>query len=82
MKTFIRILKFAKPYWFIVLLAFIASILFGLFNAMSLWVASSLIGTIMGSGEPIVESIKTSNSLPNLVGDAGWPCVLASIEIF
>ena len=65
MKTFIRILKFAKPYKFIVLFAFISSILFGLFNAMSLWVASSLIGTIMGAGQKIPKSINTNNTIHN-----------------
>ena len=56
MNTFLRILNFAKPYWLLVIGAFIASILFSLFNAGSLWVIGTLIGTIMGSKkESIVE---------------------------
>ena len=51
MKTFVRILKFAKPYWPLVIGAFIASIFFSLFNAGSLWVDGTLIGTIMGSSK-------------------------------
>ena len=49
MKTFIRILKFAKPYWDKVLIAFSSSIFYSIFNAISLWIVSSLIGTIMDS---------------------------------
>jgi len=48
MRTFFRILGFAKPYSFKVIIAFISSIFYSIFNAMSLWVVSSLIGTIMG----------------------------------
>ena len=49
MKTFIRILTFAKPHWLKVIIAFISSIFYSVFNAMSLWIVSSLIGTIMVS---------------------------------
>ena len=49
MKTFLRILGFAKPHWFKVIVAFISSIFYSIFNAISLWIVSSLIGTIMGS---------------------------------
>ena len=69
MKSFMRILSFSKPYSWIVVLAFIASIFYGLFNAISLWVVGSLIGTIME-----VESItKTTaiNSSNNLIDKLG-----------
>ena len=51
MKIFFRILKLASPYKGSVLGAFISSTLYGLFNALSLWIVGSLIGTIMGVEE-------------------------------
>ena len=69
MKSFLRILSFSKPYKLIVILAFLASILYGVFNAMSLWVVGSLIGTIMGSEAPVPStSISESNNLVNQIG--------------
>ena len=66
MKTFKRILSFSKPYKLIVILAFIASFFYGLFNAVSLWVVGSLIGTIMGANTVVKSStISTSNNLVN-----------------
>ncbi len=57
MKTFLRILAFAKPHWDKVIIAFSSSIFYSIFNAMSLWIVSSLIGTIMGSEDNNIESI-------------------------
>ena len=57
MKTFLRILAFAKPHWDKVIIAFSSSIFYSIFNAMSLWIVSSLIGTIMGSEDSNIESI-------------------------
>ena len=57
MNTFIRILGFTNPYKMTVLIAFIASFFYGLFNAISLWVVGSLIGTIMGSNKNSDHSI-------------------------
>ena len=51
MNTFLRILKLTVPYKSTVITAFLASVLYGLFNAISLWVVGSLIGTIMGVKE-------------------------------
>ena len=36
MKIFLRLLTYAKPYWAIVIIALVASILFGLFNKVDL----------------------------------------------
>ena len=57
MKTFLRVLGFAKPHWPKVIIAFISSIFYSIFNAMSLWIVSSLIGTIMGSKNMKIESL-------------------------
>ena len=51
MNTFLRILKLTVPYKSTVITAFLSSVLYGLFNALSLWVVGSLIGTIMGVTE-------------------------------
>ena len=65
MKIFFRILKFAVPYKLTVFIAFLSSILFGLFNTFSLWIVGTLIGTIMGSENDVSSKIDTSNSLIN-----------------
>ena len=63
MKTFIRILKYVKPYSITAIVAFAASIFFGFFNAMSLWVVGSLITTIMGDANSANISTINSQSL-------------------
>jgi len=49
MKNLFRLLSFGKSYWIVIIISFISSILYGLFNAASLWVVGSLIGTIFGA---------------------------------
>ena len=66
MKTFLRILTFAKPHWVRVIIAFISSIFYSIFNAMSLWIVSSLIGTIMVSENVQTENLN-SNSFHNKI---------------
>ena len=61
MKTFLRILSFAKPHWDKVVIAFSSSIFYSIFNAMSLWIVSSLIGTIMGSENNNTENINSDS---------------------
>ena len=82
MKTFVRILKFAKPYWPLVIGAFIASIFFSLFNAGSLWVVGTLIGTIMGSSEEA--PIDYDNSLSFVISATKnvplYPLLLRPVE--
>ena len=48
MKNLFRLLSFGRSYWIVIIISFISSILYGLFNAASLWVVGSLIGTIFG----------------------------------
>ncbi len=47
MKVYLRILSFVKPYRLMIALSMLSSLLFVLFNAISLWLVSSLIYTIM-----------------------------------
>ena len=48
MTNLFRLLSFGKSYWIVIVVSFVSSILYGLFNAASLWVVGSLIGTIFG----------------------------------
>ena len=68
MKTFLRLLKLTIPHKILVLIAFISSVLYGFFNAISLWVVGSLIGTIMGSNNSFSEQVDTDNSINNYLG--------------
>ena len=63
MKTFLRLLTFTKPYWYKVVIAFIASILFAIFNAASLWIVSSLIDTIISSEPKQLSDYNTLSSI-------------------
>ena len=49
LKTLIRLGGFFKPYKFILLISIIASVLYGLFNAASLWIVGTLIANLFGS---------------------------------
>ena len=69
MKTFKRILLIAKPYWPIGIGAFISSVLFAMFNAASLWVVGTLIGTIMGMEQSVIS------------GDSGLVVARATFEV-
>jgi len=62
MKTFIRILSYTLPYKLLIILSFISSFFYGIFNALSLWVVGSLIGTIMGSKSDSISVNQDSNS--------------------
>tara|TARA_A100001388_G_C28773988_1_gene505861 strand:+ start:696 stop:2510 length:1815 start_codon:yes stop_codon:yes gene_type:complete len=49
LKALIRLGGFFKPYKFILLISIIASVLYGLFNAASLWIVGTLIANLFGS---------------------------------
>ena len=66
MKVYLRILAFAKPYKFYVLLSLIASILYVLTNGLSLWVIGSLLSSVM-SAEPLVSSSTNSSNFTDSV---------------
>lgn len=48
MKNLLRLIVIGKPYWLVMIVSFFSSIFYGIFNAASLWVVGSLIGTIFG----------------------------------
>ena len=68
MQTFLRLLRLTFPHKILVFTAFISSILFGLFNAISLWIVGSLIGTIMGVDNELSNKIDTDNSVNYYLG--------------
>ena len=60
MKSYFRILNFCKPYKIMVFISILASFLFALLNALSIWLVGSLITSIMLPGR---HSDKTDNSM-------------------
>ena len=58
MNLYLRVLKYVKPYRLVVILALFSSLLYVLMNAFSIWMISSLIGTIMNSSR-----VNTFNSI-------------------
>ena len=63
MSLYFRILQFVKPYKPSVLLSLISSVLYVLINAFSLWMVSSLIGTIINP------KITQGNSVEDIIVD-------------
>ena len=66
MKIYLRILAFAKPYKWYVLISLLTSILYVITNGLSLWIIGSLLSSVMNS-EPLVSS--QSNSFTNTVNN-------------
>ena len=50
MKLYIRILSFCKPYKLMIFVSIFSSLLFALFNAITIWLVGSLITSIMSPG--------------------------------
>jgi len=72
LKTYLNILSYCKKYSFWIVISLIASIFFALFNAISIWMVSSLIGTIMNDpdsniNKDIVESGSLNAKLENFI---------------
>ena len=63
MKTYLRILSFAKPYKILIFISIVSSLLFIIMNSLSIWMIGSLLSTII-SGEPPVD-LDSINSLNN-----------------
>ena len=61
MKTYLHIMSYSKKYSFSIFIALLAAILFTIFNALSIWMVSSLLGTIM-KGNNSSQINETSNS--------------------
>ncbi len=51
MKVYLQIMSYCNNYYKSIIVSFIASIFFGIFNGLSIWMVSSLIGTIMNSND-------------------------------
>jgi len=57
MKSYFKILKFAKPYTKYIIISLLCSILYVLFNGLSLWIVGSLLSSVMNT-----ESLFSTNS--------------------
>ena len=61
MKTYLKIMGYSKKYSFSIVIALIASILFTLFNALAIWMVSSLMGTIMKGDSTAINHPNTNS---------------------
>ena len=57
MKIYLRILEFAKPYRFYIILSICASFLYVITNGLSLWIIGSLLSSVMSGGAIINDSV-------------------------
>ena len=65
MKLYLKVLKYIKPYWAMVILSFTSSFLFAAINAFSIWMISSLFSTIMKTGINSGTLQSTNSSINN-----------------
>ena len=63
MKTYLRILSFAKPYKILIFISIITSLIFIVMNSLSIWMIGSLLSTIISGDSPV--NIESINSLNN-----------------
>lgn len=69
-KTYFRILTYLKPYWFNLLLSIICTILFALFNGLSIYLSIPLLGTLFNEQEVQQTEVTTKSDnvlLPGFV---------------
>ena len=71
MKSYLRILSYCKPYKLMVFISILSSLLFALFNAMSIWLVGSLITSIMMPNKESGDSSSMFSSLENLINPTG-----------
>ena len=67
MKTYLKIMGYSKKYSFSIVIALIASILFTLFNALAIWMVSSLMGTIMKGDSTVINHSNTNSIIGNKI---------------
>jgi len=77
MKTYLRILNFVKPYWKHLSISIVCTILFAIFNGLSIYLTIPLLGTLFQGGQSTIQmsqpaAISNSTSiLPNWVVKIG-----------
>jgi subfamily B ATP-binding cassette protein MsbA len=69
MNNFIQLTSYAKPYWPVIIIAIISSIFYGIFNAASLWIVGTLIGTLFGSATQSTVGLEGINQKISLFFD-------------
>ena len=60
MKIYLRILKFAKPYYFYIFISLITSLCYVVTNGLSLWIVGSLLSSVMTEGTLVNDSFDSS----------------------
>ena len=63
MKAYAKLLRYAQPYKLVIALSILSSIIFVIFNAISLWIISSLVTLIM-DGEPDTKIVNGTSIYP------------------
>ena len=66
MKVYLQIMSYCNNYYKSIIISFIASIFFGVFNGLSIWMVSSLIGTIM-NGNQVINHDSNTDSLNSIL---------------
>jgi subfamily B ATP-binding cassette protein MsbA len=64
MRLFLRTAAFLRPYWKQVTLVFVLSMLFVLFNSVSLWLSASFVSALFTEGEAVVETVEGEDGEP------------------
>ena len=71
MKSYLRILAYCKPYKVMVSISILSSLLFALFNALSIWLVGSLITSIMIPANEKNSDSSAFSSLEELINPGG-----------
>tara|TARA_B100000579_G_C22833842_1_gene857467 strand:+ start:61 stop:1878 length:1818 start_codon:yes stop_codon:yes gene_type:complete len=60
MKIYLRVLKFAKPYYLYILISLLTSLCYVITNGLSLWIIGSLLSSVMSEGIVVNNNINPS----------------------
>lgn len=70
MKVFLRMMKFLKPYWTVVVMGFLASVIFVVFNSSSVWLSASFIKVLFeGEQNQVEQTVDTTIPATEEVSD-------------
>lgn len=64
MNLYRRVLLFLKPYWKIIIAAFIASLIYAVFNSLTIWMSATFIDTIFTATEKVEQNVSEKPNVP------------------
>ncbi|MCD4731697.1 MAG: hypothetical protein K8R74_13915, partial [Bacteroidales bacterium] len=64
MNLYRRVLLFLKPYWKIIIVAFIASLIYAVFNSLTIWMSATFIDTIFTATEKVEQNVSEKPNVP------------------